>query len=250
MKIERVAVHNRSFTSDNAFDKNNVYNPFLYTANEEYKPKFSFKEHRSNYIAGILALGVAVASLKKFIGRKSISKDVVELADKTLGLNKIKGCKRTVMQLKDKILYPMKALLLGDQKVLRNDFKTGLIIADANPEKSKQLSEALIEHAENIGIHCIGIASPRRKNRIKEVHKALDAAINYHKYSGKSVIVNIGDLGSISNLKVAKTESASNLEKRLAQIPKGVLWSAWTTAVDKLPYFYNNIPTLSVKLID
>ena len=249
MKVARISnTYRQNFRSEGVSKE--IVNPFLYTANENYKPKYMLKEHKYSYLAGVLAIITAAACLKKFTGRNSIPKDVVELADKTLGLNKLKSCGRTVTQLKENILYPMKCLQLGDKNILREDFKTGLIIADESPAKARQVVSALLEHAESIGIHCEKLAFPQKKNRVKEVHKAINAALKYHQETGKCVIVSIGDLAQMSNLKVCKTEYCSNIEKRLAEMPKGVLWTAWTTASDNLPYFYNNLPTLSVRLID
>ena len=105
-----------------------------------------------------------------------------------------------------------------------------------------------MEHSKELGVHCVEIKSPKKTNRLKEVHKALDRAIEYHEKTGNCVIVDIGDLAAISKLNVAKINYASNIEERLAHAPKGVLWVAHTTEAANLPYFYNNIPTLSVKL--
>lgn len=250
MKVTAVSNHNTNFRSQEQYISSNTLNPFLCTANSDYKPKSAIKENRLNYIAGILALGVVVLSFKKFFGKSAIPRSIVELDGKTSGFNRLNFGARTTELLKRKILYPMKCLALGDRKVLNQDFKTGLIIADDDVLKVRNYVRALIDHAEAIGIHCEKLKYPSKKQRLKEVHKALDKAIEYHSQTGQCVIVNIGDLGKISNLKISKLETSSNLEKRLAEMPKGVLWTAWTTEGDKLPYFYNNLPTLSVKIVD
>lgn len=222
--------------------------PFLYTANENYSPKYSFKENRAEYIGGFLALGAAIFALSRFVGRNTIPKSIVELADKSLGLNKIKSSKRTTAQLKEKILYPIMCADRGIKQVFKGDFKTGLIIGGKNQEKLTEFVGGFMEHAKELGIHCVELKSPNKTNRLKEVHKALDKAIQYHNETGKCVIVNIGDLGAVSKLKVAKTNYASNIEERLAHMPKGILWTAHTTETSNLPYFYNNLPTLNVKI--
>lgn len=207
------------------------------------------KSHKWEYIGGLLAAGVALMSLRMFRGRNTMPKYITHIADKNLGLNKITGASRTVKQLTNDILYPMKALQLGDKAILSGDFKTGLIIADSNKGKVTELVDAFIEHAQSIGIHCERIPK-NKKNKVREAHKVLDNAIKYHQETGACVIVDIGDLGAVSKLNVAKTEYASKFEERIANMPKGILWLAHTTKAEKLPYFYNNLPTLAVKIID
>lgn len=244
MKVGSVSspLYFRSQTRDNT--------PYLYTANEEYKPKFSFKEHKAEYFAGFLALVAASYSLAKFMARNTTPKNVVELANKKLGLNKIKNHDVTVSVLKEKILYPIMSVKNGERRLLQSNFRTGLIIGNENEAELGNLFNAFMEHAKELGITCQDVKYPKKTNKIREVNKAIDAAITHHRKTGECVIVNIGDLGAITNLKVAKTQIASNLEKRLAHMPKGVLWAAWTNKPQKLPYFYNNLPTLFVKLTD
>ncbi len=250
MKINRI-VGNTSFQKKIIQpDNNQLENPFWYTKNNNYKPNQILKENKYNYLAGILALITALACVKKFTGRNTLPKNIVEIAGQNVGLNKINGYTRTINQLKSTILYPMKSLLMGEKSVLRNQFKTGLIIADKDGQKVEEISNAFLEHAQNLGIKTIHILNPTKRNRIKEVHRAIDSALEYYKNTGKPVIVALRDLSKISNLRISKTESSSNLENRLAKFPKGVLWTAWTTKATKLPYFYNNTPTLCTKLID
>lgn len=250
MKIAGVNLYNTNFKSQQNGAQTNISDPFLYTANEDYKTKFSFKENKANYIAGLAAAVLAVISLKKFFGRNTIPKSVAELSRKNSGLNKIDFGDRTSNLLKEKILYPMKCILMGDNRVLHKDMNTGLILADSDPVKLDTYIKAFLSHAKALGIEVVEIKYPNKKQQQKEVYKALNKALQYNKETGMPVIVNIGNLGKISNLKISKMESSSNLEKRLARIPKGILWTAYTTDGEKLPYFYNNIPTLSLKIVD
>ncbi len=240
MKISAVSIPH--FTS--------TISPFMYTANENYKAKFSIKENKANYIAGLAAVILAIVSIKKLAAKNTIPKSVVEISRKNSGLNKLDFGEMTSAHLKDKILYPLKCLLLNSKKQIQGEIKTGLIIADKDEIKLKTYLKAFLSHAQALGIDVIEIKYPNKRHQAREVHKALDRAIEYNKTTGKPVIVNIRDLGKISNLKTSKMETASNLEKRLANTPKGVLWTAITTDGENLPYFYNNIPTLSVKIID
>ena len=224
-------------------------NPYLYTAPPALAPaKHSFKEHKKEYFGGFLALVAAGFALSRFAARNTTPKNIVELADRTMGLNKIKGSRRTIAQLKDAIFYPIMSVMNGEKRVLRGDFKTGLIIGGKSQDKLEEFVSAFMEHGKELRIHCVELKSPKKSNRLKEVHKALDKAIQYHQETGECVIVNIGDLAAVSKHNVAKTNYASNLEERLATMPKGVLWTAYTTEADNLPYFYNNLPTLSVKI--
>lgn len=244
MKIGRVYCNNINYTSQ--WEKKN---PYLYTAptNNVVTPTKK-KSHKREYFAGLLTLFAAGVALSKFLTRNKVPKEVVEVADKAVGLNKIKGCPRTIAQVKEAILYPMMSVMHGEKRPLRGDFKTGLIIGCKNQDKVEEFVSGFMEHCKELRIHCIELKSPKKTNRLKEVHKALDKAIEYHRATGECVVVNIGDLAAVSNHNVAKTNYSSKLEERLAMMPKGVLWTAYTTASDQLPYFYNNIPTLCVKI--
>ena len=248
MKISAVSIYNPKFTSEGK--RTDISNPFLYTANQNYKPKNTFKEHKIEYIGGLVAAGLAILSLKKFFGRNMIPQSVVEPKNRQSALNRLIFGGRTTAMIKEKILYPMKAVLMGDKRLLDADMKTGLILADTDEIKLKTYIKAILSHARAIDIHVEEIKYPDKKHRLKEVHKALNNAIAHYKSTGECTIVNIGDLSRISNLKVGKMESCSNIEKRLAETPKGVLWIARTTSCDSLPYFYNNLPTLSLKIVD
>ncbi len=250
MKIGGVSLHESKFTSVQNGQRTDIFNPFLYTAKEQYPPqKNMFKDNKIDLLGGFLAIGVAIFAFKKFFSvRRSIPKNVVDLSDK--GLDKLDFGKRTSNVLKEQIFYPMKAILMGDKKQFNKNIKTGLIISGTDEQKVKSYVEAFLNHAKALGIHIETIKNPNKKQQIKEAYKALLKGIEHYKETGQCTIVNIRDLGKISNLKISKLESSSNLEKLLARTPKGVLWTAWTTQGDRLPYFYNNIPTLSVKLVD
>lgn len=241
MKITRIT--NVSYTSKHL-------DPYLYTTNPQqmHTNKDYRKLYKSDYLGGFLALCATAFALSKFKARITTPKSAVEIADKAIGFNKLKGSKRAIHQIKEAIFYPMMCLKNGEKRILKGDFKTGLIIGNREEEKIKNFIDAFIEHAKKIDIHCVELKAPQKANRTKEAHKAIDEAIEFNKRTGECVIVNLGDLSLISNHNVAKTNFASNLEERLAKMPKGILWTAYTTKVNKLPYFYNNLPTLSVKI--
>lgn len=239
-----------SFTSSYKADfspEGRINRNYMYTTMPAKEPQ---KSHKWEYIGGLLAATVALMSLRMFRGRNTMPKNITDIADKNLGLNKITGASRTVKQLTNDILYPMKAVQMGDKALLSGDFKTGLIIADSNKEKAIELVDAFIEHAELKEIHCIKSKSNQKIN-IKTAKMLIDEAIKYNKETGSCVIVNIGNLANTSKLYASKTEEVSMLEKRIANdIPKGVLWVAHTSKVRRLPYFYNNLPVLVARIID
>lgn len=250
MKIAGVSLYNPNFASQQNGKRTIISDPFLYTAKDSSHSKSFFKENKADLIGGLIAVGLAIFSFRKFFGKNDFPQTIVELANNKSGLEKLDFGKRTSSVLKEQILYPMKALLLGDKRQLNRDLKTGLIIADTDEAKLKTYVKAFLSHAKELGIHVVEAKYLNKKQPLKEVHKALDNALAYYASTGQATIVNIGNLGKISNLKVGKMDMVSNIEKRLAQMPKGILWTAWTTAGDRLPYFYNNIPTLSVKIVD
>ncbi len=248
MNVAGVSFYNPKFTSSGK--RTDISNPFLYSAKTATKSKSFFKDNKADLIGGLIAIGLAIFSFRKFFGKNEIPQTIVELSNKKAGLGKLNFGERTSTVLKEQILYPLKAILAGDKRQLKRDIKTGLIIADSDETKLKTYIKAFLSHAKELGIHIEEIKYPNKKQPLKDVHKAIDNALSHYASTGQCTIVNIGDLGKISNLKVGKMDMASNIEKRLAQMPKGILWTAWTTAGDRLPYFYNNIPTLSVKIVD
>lgn len=223
-------------------------NSYMYTLNESYRP--TFKEHKGEYIGGILAFAAAAACLAKFAARNTTPKNVVEIADKAIGLNKITGQDRAIAQLKDKILYPI--MSLKNESINKNQLRTGLIIGDEDPEKVKQVYDAFIEHSKKLGIRCLKVPDDikmSKKTLRKLLHAVLDHIAKMSKVNDEFILVGIGDLENIASMNVSKVKMASNLEKKLANIPPGsVTWVATTSHPDKLPYFYNNLPTLFLKL--
>ena len=239
MKVQKI-----SYTPFTHSNNTNTDQRFMYQKNEQFK--YSLKEHKWEYLGGLLAVGAAIFSLTRFATHNFTPKNIVEIADKAKGLNKLKHQENVVRQVKEQLLYPVMSVENGHWRTLADpDFNSGVLFAGKN---SEEVYEALREHAKELGIHTIDIRASK-KNRLKEVHKALDLALEY-KAENKTncVIVNIGDLGRASKMKASKTDSKSNLEKRLTALPRGVIWNAWTEEVRDVPYFYNNTNTLNLKI--
>lgn len=244
MKVSAVSCKTLSFknSTTTTSKKDDVNFDYAYMYQQEKKTINFFSWHKKEFIAGFLALIAAIYSLSRFSSRNTTPKNIVELFDKGIGLNKVDGETSIVHQLKEKILYPIMSINEGYTSLLRKrDLKTGVIIGG---ERAKEVYQAFVEHAKALGIECIDIRSEGR-NRAKEVNKAINSAFKFHvENKNKCVIVNIGDIGAFSKLRPSKTNPESNIEKRLQDMPKGIVWVGWTEKTKNLPYFYNNTPTL------
>ena len=246
MKIDAIsnslhAFKGQPLTSDENKKKDvNCDYAFLY---EKHKTTINlFSWHKKEFIAGFFALAAAIYSLTRFAGRNTTPKNAVELFGSGVGLNIFPKNDTIVRLLKEKILYPAISINKGYAPLLkRKDLKTGLIIGG---EGAEAYTKALFEHAKALGIECIDLRT-QGGNRLKEVNKAISAALERHaEDKNKCVMVEIGDIGAFSKLISSKTSPESNIEKRLQNIPKGVIWVGWTEKSKSLPYFYNNTPTL------
>ena len=245
MKIFNVTQNNLNFS--NKFY--GFYNPYLYMPKPAPDDKFSFKDHKLEYLGGGLTVLLALITLTRFANKKTFPRNIVEIANKDAGLNKITDNQRIVKMIKDYILYPLKSVEMGHKHLLKDEnFKTGIIICSKDAEKAKTLKDAIIEHANLLGIQSYSIDKLTKKNKVACAYKTLNEANNNFTSYGKVSIADLGNLSEITNLLVNKTKYASKLEKRLVEQKKGVLWTAWTDKVDKVPYFYSDIPTLLLKI--
>ena len=250
MKIERVSLNQTSF--QNTTSKNTL-NPYLYMPkNVNNEDKFTFKNHKLEYLGGFCAACLAFICLTKFTVNKALPKSIIEIADQTKGLNGIENTK-AVKLLKEKVLYPLKSVDMGQENLLREShFKTGIIIRSNDISKAQNLKQAFIEHCEALGFKIF------RSLDEKQTHKVTTAKTNTHRVLNKAnnmfyenqviSIADIDELNKITNLKPNKIKSASKLEKKLIDQEPGVLWIAYTDKVNDIPYFYNNPRTLFVTI--
>ncbi len=238
-----------------AFEKRvEISNPFLYQTDPSYHSKeLANNSFRVTVIS--LAVAAVAGSLLKLRMKNIVPESIIEIADKNIGLNKLKY-KNAARYLKKKLLYPIKAAMEGDEKFIYGDkLKSGLILTAQNATEGKKAISALLEHAKEIGIYTMEIPPNLKKNgRIKWVYKAIEDAKEYYKTSnGDYTIINIGDISNLANLKISKTKF-TNVEEKLREINKqkypGVVWVGYTDAGASLPYFYNNAPILITKLVD
>lgn len=243
MKVFRISFkqNNNSQTSPT-----NNRNEFLYYPKQKEKSKITPMTF-VKVLCGIAmtAVGITLYNLKK----NKIPMEIVDLAEKDLGLNKI-DYKRTAKELKQKILYPIKT---GRTHKNRN-FNSGLILSDSEDKPLKEIIEALSEHAEKLGIMTNNLPDDLNKaDRRKWIYNAIENAKEIYKKRKIYTIINIGNLDNLIDLKIVKPKKTT-LEDRLIEINKnvysGIVWTAWTNNTKSIPMYYNNLPVLVTKLVD
>ncbi len=257
MKLQRIS-----------FGLNNLNNPACaVNTNTEsisrfaYLPKVeSHEEFDGKMLKKVLGTCAAIAvgiTLFRINGRKKLPESITDIADKNLGLNKV-TYKRTANELKNKILYPLKAYLAGDKSIIKNKklFKSGVIIADTDISATKEVFDAFYEHADNLGIHCKRISecvSRKKENKMKWVKETIKEAQETFKKEGKMTLIDIGNMDNLINLQIFKKHN-SNLENQLIEISKksysGVVWTAYTNRTKQIPMYYNELPVVVTKLMD
>lgn len=263
MKVLPVSFGTRKINNNT----NNSYNAaFLYTP--ETDEKFQGADGKKLKLllgtAAILAVGMTLFKLK---GRKKFSENIVEITDKNKGLNKLTDLDRTVDELKTKIIYPLKAKILGDKNIEKS-IKSGLIIADKDSDKLDEILQALTEHFKELGINTITIPKVIHKTaqngeimekKIKKnalnklLYSVIKGAEKTYKEKGTYTVVNLGNLNDFTDLRVIKSQK-SNFEELLENLNgvkyPGVLWVSWTSRTNSLPLFLSDLPVLITKILD
>lgn len=242
--------------------------PFLYTA----KPHNGLRKEDNNRFKAItasLALIAVAVTLINLKGRKKLPESIVELAEKSKGLNKLTKYEKTVSELKEKIIYPLKAINLGDNNIAKSKkLKSGLIITNSHKDGLEELTSALMEHFKELGIETKDISeittrinskgetvhrNIRRNERIKWVYNQIQNAKKSFEEEGKYTVINLGDIGKLTDLKIIKSQK-SNFEDMLSNLNgktyPGVIWTGWTTKTNSVPLFYNDLPVLITKVMD
>lgn len=223
---------------------NNPDGYYMYYKNIGISP--AFKEHKKEYLAGLIASIVALGALSRFAIKKITPRSAVEVADKALGLNKPGINQEFAERVKDKILLPIVSVKKGQWKMLfEENFANGMIVAGEGAEFN---SKALIEHAEELGIQCLKL-NPNvkgKQNIISNIYKIVAEAKDAIRFNRKNcVIIDIGNLDKAFTMSKSKlsTKEVSKIENTLTTLPRGIIWSGWTTNTEKIPYYYNNTPT-------
>lgn len=242
--------------------------PFLYTANSHREMKKE-DNYRFKAITASLAVIAVAVTLFNIKGRKKLPDSIVEIAEKNKGLNKLTKYEKTIKELKEKIIYPLKAVNLGDKNISKSQkLKSGLIITNNQKDGLEEITSALIEHLKELGIETKDIneittrvnskgetvrRNIRRNERIKWVYNQIQNAKKSYEEEGKYTVINLGDIGKLTDLKIIKSQK-SNFEDMLSNLNgktyPGVIWTGWTTKTNSVPLFYNDLPVLITKLID
>lgn len=243
MKVESFAL--KPFKKHFAGNEiNKTEQNFWYTRNSNYKP--TFNDHKQEYTAGLLAFAAAVIALSRFLIKNSTPKSVVEIADKTLGLNKSEISKEFAESIKEKILYPIMSVKKGKLSLLMSrDFANGIIISGDNANKH---SEAFIEQAEKLGIKVLKIndTSKSKANIKNAIYKAIAEAKKITKNDHKEcVIIDLGEMDKAFKLSRTKAvkNNMSKIEKKITSLHNGIIWSGWTKNSNQIPYYYYNEST-------
>lgn len=156
MKVAAISFSSTSsINSDKIGAKTYINDPFLYTLNKNVRPKKDIDKTNYGFWALMGALAAVVLTIIDIKGTKKPPATIVDVADKALGLNKFRAHQRTIKDLKMKILYPLKATILGDTSFfVQKNLKSGLILTGKNSTTLNDILTGLIEHAENLGIRC------------------------------------------------------------------------------------------------
>ncbi len=258
MKVEAV-----SFKSSNTANMpnsgyiRNDYN-FLYNYKEKNNRHQKLAEiyKLSAWFLAAAAVGI---TLFKIWEKPQYTADIVNLADKSLGLNRIKNHRKAVNALKQKGLYPILSTIKGDKYFLKyGELKSGIVITGNTTQEAAKISEAFFEHAENLGIKVQKITSPAKNSkdnnvRLKEVYTAIKNAYKNFKQKSEYTIIDIGDLSLLTTLKASKCKN-SNFDNFLKMVDQnnypGVIWVAINEKTKSLPYFFNDLPVLMTKFTD
>lgn len=235
---------------------------FLYTPIIDQKVKED-NGKKFKFLLGALALLAVSLTLLKMKGRKKLPESIAEVTNPEKGLNKLKGLDRTTEELKSKIVYPIKAVILGD-KSSKKDLKSGLILADKNTVQMDEILCALNEHFEELGVKTVKI--PKEIKRTKEtgevvtkkikknlINKLLFSYIKEaeksYKENGTHTVINLGNLSDYTDLRVMKSQ-ISNFEEILQNKTAGIIWTGWTNRTHSLPLFLSDLPVLITKILD
>ena len=245
MKIHRVSFGSYSTNNTNSAPEQRSGNEYLYYPKhkDDRRLKPLFLKIFGSLAA--IAVGVTLYNLK----RNKVPLSVVDIQDKTKGLNKIQY-KRTAIELKKKILYPIKTGLTHKKKI----FNSGLVLSDTKDKPLQDVLSAFCEHATELKIRTKEIPENLNKAaRRRWVFNAIEEAEAHYKSTKQYTVINIGNLDNLVDLKIVKAKNSA-IEDKLIEINKnvysGIVWAAWTNNTKSIPMYYNDLPVLVTKLVD
>ncbi|MBP3924363.1 hypothetical protein J6E39_03885 [bacterium] len=254
MKVQKI-----SFSTNNhrtiAFEENNS-RPDMLNRRFMYMPASQNNTAPSVGKIALYFLTIAAAAVGITINNvgymKKLPKNIVELADKNAGLNKINKYENIVEGLKKHVLYPSMAILKKKEETLNpRKLKSGIILTGDSPEELQKLTDALIEHAQKLEIPVKTIKGKTKAERAKWIYKNVKSANNHYKNTGAPTIINLEDLSKIAELQINKSK-ISKVENFISGINRkdypGIIWVSWTDKSKSVPCFYNNLPVSIFKL--
>lgn len=220
-------------------------------------------EKKNNFLKMLAAFAIAATGMLVLVkgisgkGKNFVAKGVEELSDQTKGLNRLTQFKQTVAEVKNKILYPFKALMMGDKRFLEPDrLKSGMIIASENTHEVHDFMKAFREHAKELGMNVV--PCPYKKLKTKEaaqewVYNTFQKAQENYRKTGQHTFVDVGKIDFLITPKNLKTPP-ENIEKMLEALSQnkyeGVFWSGWSNNTKNLPFYFDKNPILVTKLAD
>ena len=233
MKVQAVSY---PYTGSRIKDKQEYNFSYLYTV-DLAKQQSKEKAHKIKVATGLLALAAVLVTLFNIKGPKRLPYDIVDIPSTEKGLNKLENFASTANELKHKVLYPLQCARKGDKHIEKSKmFKSGVILTDKSSTNLAEVTDAFMEHANELGINTVSI--PRKSKRI-----------NAKEYT----IINLGDIAKLTDLKVIKSQK-SNFEAMLGNLNNkkfpGIIWAGWTTKTKDVPLFFNDLPILITKLVD
>lgn len=265
MKVQAVSY---PYTGSRIKDKQEYNFSYLYTV-DLAKQQSKEKAHKIKVATGLLALAAVLVTLFNIKGPKRLPYDIVDIPSTEKGLNKLENFASTVNELKHKVLYPLQCARKGDKHIEKSKmFKSGVILTDKSSTNLSEVTDAFMEHANELGINTVSI--PRKSKRInakgeifekdlkrheliKIVYGELKNAEKHFKDTKEYTIINLGDIAKLTDLKVIKSQK-SNFEAMLGNLNNkkfpGIIWAGWTTKTKDVPLFFNDLPILITKLVD
>ncbi len=245
MKIQRISFGQKSNTQKQPANYAIKGREYLYYPKPEDDKKAKTIVFKFLGTLAAIAVGVTLFNLK----RNKVPLNIVDIADSEKGLNKI-NYRRTALELKKKILYPIKTGTTSRNK----NFNSGLILSDKKDAPLKEVLSAFTEHATELKIRTKEIPDNLNKaDRRRWVYNAIEEAEQHYEKTKQFTIINIGNLDNLVDLKIVKSKNSA-IEDKLIEINKnvysGIVWTAWTNNTKSIPMYYNNLPVLVTKLVD
>lgn len=279
MRVSPVSFRSSSVTQSKQADR--AYWHVIESA--KIDPNYSRADIQKNsraIVLGLIGVGLVVAAtFIKFQKRGAtlVPKDVVEIFDQTKGLNKIEKYLGNVQEIKEKILYPYKAVMSGDSTPLTDKtMKTGLVIGSNNTKEVQEILRATGEHAQALGIDVVTCPFEKMKVNLRKsklykpenheefkmrlarsvrdwLFQELKKGEIRFKETGKYTFINMGSMDTMSSKEFlgGNLKALEGLQKLANnQDVKGVCWLSCTEDKGTMDFFFNESSILVTKLVE